>query len=456
MKHFLGFLFFVLISVNSSIAQMNVNMLGSWDDDTLPTHFYGTFNDCWGYAAEGREYAIMGSASFVHIFDVTDPQNIEEIERFQPGDNTTWRDFKTYENYLYIASDNTNEGLQIFDLSFLPDSVAFIQKTTEFFINTHNIYIDEPNGRLYAVGGPTTFVVLDLATDPENPTLLDFYAFQGGTGYIHDVYVKDNIAYASQAYDGYYIYDYSNAEEPVLLASVETNGYNHSSWVTEDGQTAIFAEEVPTGLPMGSANLSNVANGEIEVLKYFKFPLLAPNHEDSTPHNPYIIGDKVYTSYYEDGFMIFDISDPANPFLEGYYDTYPSNTSYNGYAGCWGVYPFLPSGNILASDMDNGLFILEYDPEPITNTLNFEEERFHVRVFPNPTFGELTIQYESNRAFETTYEISTITGQILKTGQVEGRNSVTIPVDLSAYDAGIFLVKVTDGEQHRIKKIIKK
>ncbi|MCF6342877.1 MAG: T9SS type A sorting domain-containing protein [Bacteroidales bacterium] len=31
------------------------------------------------------------------------------------------------------------------------------------------------------------------------------------------------------------------------------------------------------------------------------------------------------------------------------------------YDGCWGAYPFLPSGNILASDMQEGLYILEPD-----------------------------------------------------------------------------------------------
>ena len=449
------FLFSLLLLGTSLTAQMNVNMLGSWDDNSLPTHFYGTFNDCWGYAVDNKEYAIMGSASYVHIFDVTNPEAIVEIDRIEPGDNTVWRDFKTYQNYLYIASDNTSEGLQIFDLSNLPDGVEFVKKTTEFFSGTHNIYIDEDNGRLYNVGAGTTITVIDIATDPENPTLLHNYNHPGG-GYVHDIYVKDNIAYASQAYDGYYIYDFTNPTEPVVLGSVETNGYNHSSWVTEDGQTAIFAEEVPTGLPMGSADLSNLANGEINVLTYFKFPLLAPAHEGSTPHNPYIIGDKVYTSYYEDGLMIFDISDPANPFLTGYYDTYPSNTTYNGYAGCWGVYPFLPSGNILVSDMANGLFILEFDEEPITNTLNFEKDRLDVRVFPNPTFGEVTILYEANVAIDATYEVSTITGKILQTGQLEGGGSITRTVDLSQYAAGIYLVKVTDGEEQRIQKIIRK
>jgi hypothetical protein len=40
----------------------------------------------------------------------------------------------------------------------------------------------------------------------------------------------------------------------------------------------------------------------------------------------------------------------------GQYDTYPTQTT--GFDGCWGVYPFLPSGTILAADITEGLFVL--------------------------------------------------------------------------------------------------
>ena len=43
----------------------------------------------------------------------------------------------------------------------------------------------------------------------------------------------------------------------------------------------------------------------------------------------------------------------------GNYDTYPILGDYSGFSGCWGAYPFLPSGLILASDIGNGLFVLE-------------------------------------------------------------------------------------------------
>ena len=35
-----------------------------------------------------------------------------------------------------------------------------------------------------------------------------------------------------------------------------------------------------------------------------------------------------------------------------YYDSYSG--SGNGFDGCWGTYPYLPSGNIISSDINSG------------------------------------------------------------------------------------------------------
>jgi len=56
-----------------------------------------------------------------------------------------------------------------------------------------------------------------------------------------------------------------------------------------------------------------------------------------------------------------DISDPANPVEVGYFDT----SDWTGlYDGNWGTYAYLPSGYIISSDRNNGLFIFE---SPLTN-----------------------------------------------------------------------------------------
>jgi hypothetical protein len=41
-----------------------------------------------------------------------------------------------------------------------------------------------------------------------------------------------------------------------------------------------------------------------------------------TPHNPVVMGNKLYVSWYQAGVQVFDITDPTNPIRKGQYDTY--------------------------------------------------------------------------------------------------------------------------------------
>jgi choice-of-anchor B domain-containing protein len=440
---------------------MNVTLLSNLDIDTIPNHSFGTFNDLWGYVdSDGREYAIMGSAAYIHFIDVTDPTNPVQIAAVPGGTTTVWRDFKTRGDRVYAVSDNSGEGLIIFDVSDLPNSVSITYQNSEFFGEAHNIFIDEENGRLYAVGSdvqPSGVIVLDIATDPDQPILLNSVNLFAGLlgGYIHDLYVRDNIAYCSHGNtDAFIIWDFTDATDPQYIAAFESQGYNHSNWVSEDGNTVVFAEEVPTGLPMGILDISDKENDNLNFYGYFKFPLLAPLHQNATPHNPYIMGDYVYTSYYEDGIQIWDISDPANPTVAGYYDTYPDNTSYNGYRGCWGVYPFLPSGNIIGSDMKYGLFVLKADLSATTSTESLAAvDRFD--VFPNPIYNEVNIDLAVEGSQEVTIELYTLTGKLLQSKIQWVSGAERLSMNTSELPSGMYVLEARFGEGTISEKIIK-
>ena len=74
------------------------------------------------------------------------------------------------------------------------------------------------------------------------------------------------------------------------------------------------------------------------------------------PHNVHVMGDFLVTSYYADGVVVHDISDPSNMVEVARYDTYPGTANYT--IGNWGVYPFFASGTIIASDIEYGFFVL--------------------------------------------------------------------------------------------------
>jgi choice-of-anchor B domain-containing protein len=352
------FLFFLPIQAQQSL---DISLLSQWDPDTLPTANGREYNDVWGYVdCDGREYAILGSASRVHFLDLENPEDPQEVASFAGGKVTTWRDMKTYQDRAYAVCDGANEGLMIFDLSGLPDTVVKTYHSQEYFSRAHNIFVDK--GKLYVAGANAQsngMIVLDIATDPDNPAVLASVSLNPG-GYVHDVFVQNDTAYCSHGYNGFYIWDFTDPTSPVPLASTDSPGYNHSSWPMS-AEYAVFAEEVPTGLPLTVVDLTELDQGNIEKVKTFKEPLLAPAHSNNTPHNPFFRGNYLITSYYEDGLQIFDMSDPLNPERVAYYDTHPQNTDYNGYFGCWGTYPFLPSQLILASDINGGLFVLRAD-----------------------------------------------------------------------------------------------
>ncbi len=364
---------FLLTPIFSYTQQsFNMTLLGDWDGNTV-VHSGVKYNDIWGYVdASHNEYAIVGSPNMVHFIDVTNPASPTLVQEFTPGATTVWRDFKTYKTYSYGVADQGNEGLLVFDMSALPGgAISLVNQDNSVFGRAHNIFIDVPNGLLYVAGSNTVasgLIVYDLNVNPINPPIVGNATLQGG-GYVHDVYVRDNIAYCSHGGNGFYIWDYTNPASPVFIDSRVTGGYNHSSWLTDDGNTAFFAEEVPAGRPMGVLDISDVPNNGIVPVTTFKFPLLAPAEVDNTPHNPFIVGNYLIISYYEDGVQIFDISDPANPVQSAWYDTDPNNTTYNGTSKNWGVYPFFPSGNIVASDTEIGLVVLS-TTLPLVTTCN--------------------------------------------------------------------------------------
>jgi hypothetical protein len=335
----------------------------------------GNYSDIWGYAANGREYAILGSNRHILFLDVTNPASPNLIRQFGPFTSTSWREFKTYGHYAYAVSDGAdNTGLRIFDLRYLPDSVVQVRQTTAFFNTCHMPFIDEANGRLYCAGTNTQnggIIVLDLTSRPDSPSIVINQGLPGG--YVHDLYVKNNIIYASHIYGGTIaIYNCTGSSCSGQLSSYTTGGLNHSSWMHPSGTWMVNAIE-SAGHPMYSIPLSNPTSFNSGGVRRFKSVTLREQYPGgnasdtgSIAHNPYFVGNLIFASYYTDGVQVFNAADPANIRRIAYFDTDRGHTSYSpGFRGCWGVYPFLPSQNILASDIQSGLWIFKLNPSAL-------------------------------------------------------------------------------------------
>lgn len=429
----------------SAQDSLNMSFQSRWDVDTLVSFSADgnfKFNDIWGYVdCQNNEYAIIGSASKIHFINVNDPKAPFEVASFAGGDTTVWRDMKTYKDRAYAVSDATTEGLMIFDLSDLPNSISLSNQTNADFGNAHNIYVEEATGRLYVVGaGTADILIYDIETDPDNPILLAANSLLVGSGataiggYVHDIYVRDNIGYCSHGQtNSYVIWSFATPTDPKLIASTLSSGYNHSSWVTEDGQYAIYAEEVGLGLPLGVVDLTNMFDGDIETNHTFKEPLLAPEHLNATPHNPFIRDNYLIVSYYEDGLQIWDITDPLNPVKAAYYDTNPSNESYTGYSGNWGVYPYLPSGIMLTSHIREGLIIVTADSLEFDTIIT---PSYPSTEIPNAAITDLCFGDSVNLAIEDNAEAYK---------WYNGNDSIGIEHSISVNSTGSYWVTAQNG-----------
>ncbi len=321
-----------------------------------------TYNDCWGYVDDaGNEYAIVGTRTRIYFYDITDPENTVLIDEFYNGSETgltmassTWRDFKTYEDKAYAVSGSGTEGLIIFDLSDLPNSVIFEEQTASFFNYSHSIFIDTLNGFLYTAGANVQnngTRILDLNTDP---ITIEGNASLSG-GYIHDIHVRDGLAYCFSGNDGMYVYDFSaDPDSPDYLGDLtgySGNGYNHSGWLTDSGDHIIFCDETVSR----EVKMCDVTDhGNMAITDQFHSN---GSVSGTIAHNPFVKGDYVYVSYYNDGVYVYDITDPTDVTTHAYYDTNPGDVG----GGCWGVYPYFPSGSIIATDIALGFYVLQLE-----------------------------------------------------------------------------------------------
>jgi choice-of-anchor B domain-containing protein len=469
MKSNLYFLIaFGIFSGGMSSAQTpmhkNMSLLAHWTDNTMPTNWLGgRFSDCWGYADSLKnEYAVIGSTMGTHILNITNVSFPPVMISFQSGreasGSVVHRDYKTYGHYLYGVCDEGNSSLQIFDLRYLPDSVHKIYDSQHICKTAHNIFIE--NGRLYFAGlrdSAGTAIVLRVASlsNPENPVILNDLASQPFK-YVHDVYVRHDTAFLSAATDGLFIYDYTKPSAPVQIGSITQypeQGYNHSSWVSADGKTLVFADE-DHGKGLKVYDISDMSN--ITLKSIFRSNLNKDSSNAgkglSIPHNPFIVGnDKVFISYYQDGVQCFDISNNSKPFQAGYYDTHPEDTDYNGYGpGCWGVYPFLPSRHIIGSDIANGLFILNGDTLlGVHDRADFNPD---ILVFPNPSNQALMITSKEPADRQMKIDVYDSFGKIVLNLPTYTAGE---PIDISGLHAGIYLLSISGNKFSATKKIIK-
>jgi choice-of-anchor B domain-containing protein len=320
-------------------------------------------SDILAFRYNNTSYAAIGAYTGTVIFNINNPALPVQVAYVPNPDNSvnTWRDLEVWGNYLYVGQEYTSAtGHAIIDLRTLGGTVSTTWWTPTFLENganvtlssSHTIWID--GGFLYMNRSGGTYI-FDVRSSPTAPTYMGHAQPSGN--YTHDCYTRNDTLYVSDIYGvGCEIYDVRNKTAPVFVASVPTPfAFNHNSWVSNSG-TYLFTTDEKPDAPIAAYNIHDRSNIQ-EIGQFKRFPYTA----GTVAHNIYCVAnDFAVVAHYTDGIILLDTKYPDNMIEVGNYDTYPDPiNTVHPYQGIWAVNCTLPNGNLVASDINTGLWIFQ-------------------------------------------------------------------------------------------------
>ncbi len=325
-----------------------------------PYDGYQSYAGVWG---DGN-YAYVGSErrNGVLIYDITNPDAPVLASYYGQSGPIDMEDIKVANGVGYFA-DNMGSGLHIVDVSDPTNPVLLSQITSANggFDNTHKIAIFQnfvfiPQN----LTSPAIIKVFDVS-NPAAPVLKTTFTATDPK-WVNDIDIQTNTAGKTLLYTAGWggkcdIWDITNiaTSNPVLLGSFSAGADGSSASATADGNYLAYATKNPNGTSFVTIyNVSNPAN----VTVASTLTMTALGIDAVTPHDPKIMGNLLYVSWFQAGTLIFDITNPAAPVFVGTYDTWPGAVLPSQLDGNWGVYPYLGQDRVLLSDRNTGLYIV--------------------------------------------------------------------------------------------------
>jgi choice-of-anchor B domain-containing protein len=356
----------------------NVTLLAWMPLSTFGVPSGGNGNSCFGYTSpSGREYAIFGHSNGTAFVEITNPGAPVVVANLS-GPQSLWRDMRVYQSWCYAGSEG-GSGIQVFNMSQIDSGIVTLANTitTGGDARTHTLEINTQSGFLYRAGGGSNGLrIYDLRTTPQNPQ------YVGGwfDRYVHEAQVVTyptggpgggprelaiccgglNGGFADVGID---IVDVTNKAAPVSLAHIAypNPGFSHQAWLSPD-RTRLYHNDETDNRPYTRVfDATGLANATPTLTYLGEF-----QNGTTVDHNIYTKGTYLYESNYRSGLRVFDTASGATtPTLVANFDTYPEDDA-GGYNGLWNNYPYFPSGTVIGSDIERGLFVWWVGAPPIT------------------------------------------------------------------------------------------
>jgi hypothetical protein len=229
--------------------------------------------------------------------------------------------------------------------------------------------------------------VIDLS-DPVAPQQIATWtaADEGATGTLHSLSLSRDgrRAYLAMWEGGFLVADTSELTDPREIPDPQIHlvsdvarfapapGQNvHSAVLLSDPRYVLLTQEVYL-CPFAGLFIADISNeARPQIVSQFELPENAPGCDalpqaDAvfTAHNPLVVGNLVFVTWYGGGLQALDVSDPTRPRRVGLFVPRGEGAAAQSYIGTYPVqtwsYPILREGLLYVSDIQSGLYILEY------------------------------------------------------------------------------------------------
>ncbi len=343
-------------------------------------------SDIWVWSGkDGRDYALTGTwgaGGATYFWDVTDPANPVMTDSLVVDARTT-NDVKVDEErgiciITREGASNRKNGFIVVDCSD-PRHVKILSSYDDgLWGGVHNTFVW--NKHVFAINAGRRFDIISIE-DPSHPKRVGFFELDTPGHGIHDVWVVNGIAYASQWQDGVILVDVGNGiaggslSHPVQISSYKYPiGATHSAFPYRNktnGKFYVFVGDEQ--FPYGSKDRGvEEAGGYIHIVDFtdIKNPKEVGRYQipEAGPHNFWIENDTMYVAYYNAGLRVVDVSGElmGNLYDQGRelarFKAFDPNGFVPNAPMAWGPQPH--KGHIFFSDHNSGLWAVKLPERP--------------------------------------------------------------------------------------------
>lgn len=344
-------------------------------------------SDLWVFeGVDGRDYAYTGTHAggvgghVMFAWDVTDSSN-PVVTDSVVVDARVVNDVKVNEDATIAVitrerASNRQNGIVILDIRD-PAHPQLISSFTEGLTSgIHNTWIE--GDLVYAINNGTRDVHIIDISDPANPMEAGRWGLDREGKYVHDVMVKDGLAYLSYWDDGLIILDVGagikggTPTDPQFVSQFKSRSqvgaeeYGNTHHAIRYGNYVFIADEI-----FGCQECVNGPRGYVHVIDVtdIETPHEVARYEvpEAGTHNLWVEDERLYVAYYNGGLRIVDISGELRGDLYrqgreiGWYMTESGDGIKPNATNTWGPQPY--KGLVYAADMNSGLWIVEVEEE---------------------------------------------------------------------------------------------